>query len=232
MATATTPAPTGSAAPTLAGLVDYVAPGRQLLLTGVSWDDYERLLIWRDENRRGVRLTYDRGSLEIMVVGNPHERFRKVLALLVEGWLSETGGQYVPSGQLTHKRADLERGFEPDECYYIQNWQKAAGVGAIDFATDPPPDLMLEVEVSRSVLGRLPVIADFKVPEVWRYDGEKVTILLRGADGEYHEAAASLAVPTFPFADAPRFLAMAAARDSYADIDRRFRAWVRQRQSP
>ena len=47
---------------------------------------------------------------------------------LVEAWIEETGGEYLPSGQLTHKRADLERGFEPDECYYIQNWKKVGGL--------------------------------------------------------------------------------------------------------
>src|SRR5439155_22415191 len=98
--------------------------------------------------------------------------------LLIEAWIAETGSEYVPSGQLTHKRKDLERGFEPDECYYIQNWRKVAGLREIDFSTDPPPDLTIEVEASRSLLGRLPILAAFQIPEVWRYDGEHLTVLL------------------------------------------------------
>ncbi len=227
MSTATA-SPPSDTIPTLAGLLDYVPPGERLLLTGVSWEDYEQLLDWRDDYRRTVRLTYDSGRLEIMVLTNLHERLRKILALLIEVWIAETGGDYVPSGQLTHKRKDLERGFEPDECYYIQNWPKVSGLREIDFMVDPPPDLSIEVEVSRSVLSRLPIIAAFKIPEVWRYDGERVTVLLLDSDGTYHESATSAAIPTFPFADAPRFLGMAATVDiGFAAIHRQFRDWVR-----
>jgi Uma2 family endonuclease len=129
--------------------------------------------------------------------------------LLLITWLEETGGHYVPSGQLTHQREDLEKGFEPDECYSIQNWQKTVGFREIDFTRDPPPDLMIEVEVSRSVLERLPIIAAFKIPEVWRYDGETVVILLLQPNGTYVKSKTSLAVPSFPFAEVPRFQKLA-----------------------
>jgi Uma2 family endonuclease len=214
--------------------VDRMRAGQHLVVTDVSWGDYERLLEWRDANRtHSVRLTYDRGSLEIMVVGTYHERLRKVLALLVEAWLSETGGEYVPSGQLTHKRDDLERGFEPDECYWVQNWRTVAGLRQIDFEVDPPVDLALEVESSRSVKGRLPILASFRIPEVWRYDGESVGILMLQSDGTYNPSSASRAIPNFPFGEAPRFLAMAAVlENSYATIDRAFRAWIRETYVP
>jgi Uma2 family endonuclease len=215
-------------APALADLVNYVSPGQRLVMTEVSWEDYEQLLRWRDDCRRTVRLTYDHGRLEIMVLTNFHERLRKVLAMLVEAWLAETGGDYVPSGQLTHQRKDLEQGFEPDECYYIQTWKKVAGLREIDFMTDPPPDLTIEVEVSRSVLGRLPIFAAFKIPEVWRHDGDQLTILPLQPNGTYRESVASAAIPRFPFAELPRFLALAGdPATSFAAIDRQFRAWVR-----
>jgi Uma2 family endonuclease len=218
----------GPQTPTLIDIVKYLRPGQRLAVTEVSWEDYERLLEWRDDYRRTVRLTYDRGRLEIMVLSNLHERLRKVLAMLVEAWISESGGNFVPSGQLTHLRKDLERGFEPDECYYVQNWSKVAGLRELDFAKDPPPDLTIENEVSRSVLSRLPVFAAFKIPEVWRYDSERITILLLQANGEYRESVASLAIPNFPFAEAARHLAMASDVSlGFGDIDRRFRQWIR-----
>lgn len=213
----------------LADLVAYAEPGQYIHISDVSWDGYQRLLDWRDENRKGARLTYDNGELQIMVVTNPHERLRKVLAMLVEAWLAETDGEFVPSGQLTHQRKDLKKGFEPDECYYIQNWKKVTGTRQIDFMKDPPPDLMIEVEYSRKVKGRLPIIAAFKIPEVWRYDGEQLVILqLQPRKGEYVEVEHSRAIPDFPFDDAPRFLEMAVSGHvSYAEIDRHFRKWVR-----
>ena len=214
--------------PTLIDIVKYLRPGQRIVATEISWEDYEQLLAWRDDYRRTVRLTYDQGRIEIMVLSILHERLRKALALLVEAWLAESGGDYVPSGQLTHKRKDLDRGFEPDECYYVQNWQKVAARRELDFTKDPPPDFTLEVEVSRSVLGRLPVFAAFKIPEVWRYDGNKIAILLLQPNGEYQESATSHAVPNFPFSDVPRFLALIDdPATSFASIDRRFREWVR-----
>jgi Uma2 family endonuclease len=230
MTTATVPpaaSPSPSAVPTLAGLVNYVQPGQRLLLTGVWYADFERLAEWRDAaGRRAVRLAYDHGKLEIEVVTHTHERFRKTVALLIESWITETGGEYVPSGQLTHKWEDLECGFEPDECYYIQNWNKVSGVREIDFTKDPPPDLAVEAEVSRTLLDRLPIYAAFKVPEVWRYNGERLTVLLLQSDGLYQESATSRALPTLPLSELPRFLEMA-TRVDYATISRQFRAWVR-----
>jgi Uma2 family endonuclease len=217
----------------LAEILAYANAGQYIAISDVSWEDYERLLEWRDKHRKGARLTYDRGVLQIMVVTNPHERLRKVLAMLVEAWLEETGGEFVPSGQLTHKRKDLRKGFEPDECYYIQNWKKVAGLRQIDFLKDPPPDLMVEVEYSRKIKGRLPIIAAFKIPEVWRYDGEQLIVLqLQPRKGRYAEVEQSRAIPDFRFDEAPRFLEMArGVETSYAEIGRQFRKWVRSQRS-
>lgn len=226
MTTATLPPAVAPTPPTLRGLLEYVEPGERLLLTGVPYADYERFVEWRDAHRRTVHLAYDSGKLEIMVVSNLHERFRKRLDVLIISWIVETGGDYCPSGQLTHLREDIAKGFEPDECYYIQNWQKVSGFRDIDFLKDPPPDLAVEVEVSRTVLSRLPIYAAFKIPEVWRWDGENITILLLQADGTYRESPVSVALPTIPW---PEFLAFLGLPDSigYGDFERRVRAWVR-----
>ncbi len=209
--------------------MNYVEPGERLVLTGVRYADFERLAEWRDvAGRRAIRLAYDHGKLEIMVVTNPHERFRKIVALLIEVWIEETGGDYLPSGMLTHRREDLDRGFEPDECYYIQNWKKVTGIRQIDFVKDPPPDLTVEAEVSRTLLGRLPIYASFKIPEVWRYNGERLIVLLLQPDGSYRESATSLALPTLTLAELPRFLTLAEdASIGFAAISRQFRAWIR-----
>ena len=163
----------------------------------MRYADYVELLHARTEaGRAGVRITYDRGEMEIMVVGSTHERLKKIVALLIETWIEETGGDYLPSGGMTHLRADLEKGFEPDECYYVQNWAKVAGTREIDLSKDPPPDLAVEIEVSRTVLNRLPIYAAFKIPEVWRYNGSRLTVLLLQPDGSYRESSVSRAMPT------------------------------------
>jgi Uma2 family endonuclease len=213
-----------------AGLVEFMltrAPGRRVTVEPVTWEEYEALLDAREAAGRHVRLTYDQGRLEIMPTSLAHELLKKILAILVEAWLEETGGDYIPGGNVTVKAEDRERGFEPDECYYVQNWGRMAGRHELDLSSDPPPDLVLEAEVSRTATGRLPVFAGLKVPEVWRYDGERVIVLLLDADQTYRESPVSVAIPTFPCGEVPRFVAMADNAASYAAVGRAFRAWVR-----
>ncbi|MBX9584638.1 MAG: Uma2 family endonuclease [Gemmataceae bacterium] len=227
------PAARAEPAPSLlagfAELMLKLPPGRSLSLSGVDWAGYEYVLAARDAaGRQTPRLFYCEGVLEAMTTGNLHERLKKALALLVESWLAETGRDYLPSGALTVRREDREQGFEPDECYYVQNRARVAGLRNLNFAVDPPPDLVIEVEVSRSAEPRLPVYAGLGVPEVWRYDGTRLTVLLLQPDGAYRESPAGRAIPDFPLAEVPRFLAMAASLETgYGVIDREFRAWVR-----
>ena len=222
------PAPTPAMMPALIEAAKALRANQRALFTGISWDEYDALLAWRDEHRRGARIAFDRGEMEVMVTGSTHERLKKIVAMLIEVWLEETGGAGVPGGNTTHLRADLEKGFEPDECFYIQNWAKVAGVRDIDFAEDPPPDLAVEIEVSRTLLTRLPIYAAFKVPEVWRYDGVRLMVLLLQPDGTYTESPTSRALPALPVVELTRFLALAAdVSIDYISVCRRFRAWVR-----
>lgn len=231
MTTATAAPPSGSPKtyPALVGLLDYVQPGQKIVMTGVKFSDYERLVDDRTAaGRSGVKIAFSDGVMEIVVVSGTHERLKKVVALLIQGWIAETGGEYVAYGGMTHKRADIERGFEPDECFYVRNWRAGAGVRNFDFANDPPPDLLVEIEVSRSAFERFPVYAAFHVPEVWRYDGTRLTPYLLQTGGNHQEVTASAALPTLPLAELPRFLSMASDLTvGCAEIDRQFRAWVR-----
>jgi Uma2 family endonuclease len=234
MSTTTVPPAVPPTAPSpqtkaLMALIDYAEPGFRLSLAGVRYADYVELLHARtDAGRAGVRVTFDRGELEIMVVGSTHERLKKIVALLIETWFVETDSAYLPGGGMTHLRADLEKGFEPDECCYVQNWQKVAGTREIDFTRDPPPDLAVEIEVSRTVLDRLPIYSAFKIPEVWRYNGSRLVVLLRQADGSYRESSVSRAMPALPVADLPPLLALTGDVSlDFVTIARRFREWIR-----
>lgn len=163
-----------------------------------------------------------------MVVSNVHERLKEIVGLLVAAWVEETGGDFVPSGEVTHMRADLDRGFEPDLCFYFASAPKVFGLRELDFTKDPPPDLAVEIEVSQSVLERLPIYAAFQVPEVWRYDGDTLTILVLGENGQYTTVSASAALPELPIAEFVRFIGMAQSTEvGFATIARQFRAWIR-----
>src|SRR4051794_1788274 len=91
------------------------------LLRGQTWQDYKRALADRERSRRRYRITYDQGVLEIMPVGLPHERWKTRLASLIELFMMDRSIPYDSLGNWTFQREDLDRGLEPDVCYYIQH---------------------------------------------------------------------------------------------------------------
>lgn len=197
-----------------------------MVLHGVPWDMYERLLVERDSVRKDVRLTYDHGRLEIMTVSRTHERWKSVLARLVEMFTFALRIPLVCSGNLTIRRQDLERGLEPDVCYYVQNANAMSEVRELDLSRDPPFDLVLEVEYSQTIDTRLPILDALGVREVWRYDGTSLRVLLRQPTGGYLVAAASAAFPQLPLHELERFLRRAGTVND-TTLSWEFFEWVR-----
>jgi Uma2 family endonuclease len=166
-----------------------------LRLGYVSWDEYKQLRnVFRD---RPVKITYDRGDLEIMVVSFEHESHKKLLARLLEALTVELDLAIRSLGNATFQMEDAERGLEPDECWYIANESAVRGKRSIDLTVDPPPDLALEVEVTRSALNRVGIYAAMGVRELWRYDGIRLRVFVLVND-RYEERPASPTFPTVP----------------------------------
>src|SRR5262249_8000629 len=130
------------------------------------------------------------------------------------------------SGSMTCRREELARGLEPDECYWIEHEPLVRGRDDIDLGTDPPPDLALEIEISRSALDRMSIYAALRVPEVWRWDGEKLTVNLLTKRGTYRASEKSKAFPFLPLAEFAGFLNP--TRLSETQLLRSFRTWVRK----
>ena len=135
-------------------------------ISGVSWHDYVDLMTFRDIHRPGVRIQYDAGELEIMATSFPHDSWKHMLTLFVSVLAEEMSIKLVVAGSMTVSRKDLNKGFEPDGCFYIRNYQRVMPVRELDFTKDPPPDLAIEIEYSRTILERLPIYAALKVPEI------------------------------------------------------------------
>ena len=155
---------------------------QRVVLRNIGWDTYERLLA-DHENDSAPRLTYDRGELEIMSPSPEHEALNRSIALLVEFVAAEMGIDVYDLGSTTFKREDLERGFEPDSCFYIENEEQVRGKDRIDLTVDPPPDLVIEIDLTSPSFSKLPIYAQIGVPELWRYDGARMKILvLEGSD--------------------------------------------------
>jgi Uma2 family endonuclease len=199
---------------------------QRMVLSGIDWTTYRRLLEALKHNR-GVRLTYDRGELELMTLSHAHESFGHFLGRLIEAMTEELGLTVKGGGSTTFRRRRAQRGLEPDACYWVANEPRVRGKSVIDLRTDPPPDLAVEIEISRSALDRLGIYARLGVPEVWRYDGQTLSFHRLGAGARYVAAANSVAFPWLTPADLMPFLAMIIQSEENA-IVRQFRAWVRQ----
>jgi Uma2 family endonuclease len=140
-------------------------------------------------------------------------------------FVDELNVEICSLGSLTCRREDLARGLEPDQCYYIQNENVVWDKEQIDLNQDPPPDLVVEIDVTSSSIDRLSLYASLGVPEVWRYDGNRLIIYQLEAQ-EYVERTVS---PTFPFlsqVEMLRFLELRRTTKENALI-RLFREWVR-----
>jgi Uma2 family endonuclease len=200
------------------------APEQRVVMTGVSWATYERLLADLKDSS-SPRVTFDRGVMEVMSPSAEHEESNRTIALLVEVLAEEFGFDVRDLGSTTFKREDLEKGFEPDSCFYIRNEARMRGKKEVDLTVDPPPDLVVEVDITSPSLGKLPIYAAIGVPEIWRYDGQTVTIL-RLEGGGYAEADESAALPRVTGGDLSRFI-----RESESKGRREWlsgvRAWAR-----
>ena len=170
-------------------------------------------------------MTYDRGLLEIMTPLDPHESYKKLLGRFVEALTEELDIQIRSLGSRTCNREDLARGLEPDQCYYIQNEQVVWNKEQIDLNQDPPPDLVIEIDITSSSINRLDLYADLGVPEVWRYDGRSLTIYRLEAK-KYQTCDRS---PTFPFLPPTEIVRFLELRKTTREttLIRLFREWVR-----
>jgi Uma2 family endonuclease len=158
--------------------------GQRVMLHGISWDEYTQVLRAFAE-QRSVRLTYDRGVLEIRTHSFGHHNSSRFLGSLISALTEEFNLPVASGGSTTLRRRKRQRGLEPDACFWIANEPRVRGLYRLNLRTDPPPDLVVEVDVTRSSLNRMAIYAALGVPEVWRLDVASLTFHLLQADGQY-----------------------------------------------
>jgi Uma2 family endonuclease len=202
-----------------------------ILLHGVRWSTYQALLEDLDADGRHLRLTYDDGSLEIMTLSPWHERSKTLIGRMIEAMTEELNIPIRSGGSTTFRNQLKKKGLEPDECYWVANEPLVHGRPDLDLEIDPPPDIAVEVEVSRTVLDRLRIYAALGISEIWRSDGHKIIILQLQDDGTYAAVAQSPSFPWLPIAELSRFLVASATMGETRWI-RSFRAWVRAEIAP
>jgi Uma2 family endonuclease len=201
-----------------------------MVLHGIDWPTYVRL-VRAFAGRRGLRLTYDRGTLEIMTLTYGHESLAHLLGRFVVALTEELGLPIAEGGSTTFRRRRSRRGLEPDQCCWIASEPLIRGKQRIDLRVDPPPDLAIEVDVASSSVDRMGIYGALGVPEVWRLADQTLTFHVLAGGGKYVVSTTSKAFSILTSADVQGFLALRGQQDENA-IVRQFRTWVQQRQTP
>jgi Uma2 family endonuclease len=198
----------------------------RFVLHGIDWKVYDTMVQILG-NRAAPRLTYDGRNLELMSPSPAHEIYKIRFGRLLEALAYELNIEILGGGSMTFRRPDVSRGLEPDQCYWIRNEPTVRGKQDIDLSVDPPPDLAIEIDVSRSALDRMSIYSKLGIPEVWSFNGNSLRIQLLQSDGTYAESETSLCLPPLPVQELIPFLQPDDQTGDTARI-RRFVAQVRR----
>lgn len=197
---------------------------QRVVLSNISWQTYQSLLAEAGD-KRASRFSYSQGVLEIIMPSDLHETVNCLLKRIVTALTEELDLKIKGFGSTTLNREDLAQGAEPDSCFYIQNVDRILGK-RLDISTDPPPDLVIEVDISSPSSNRFVVYRQLEIPEVWRYRAQTVQIY-EWQNREYITCDRSPTFPILSVAILNQFLQMAETQDDNAII-RSLRQWVKE----
>lgn len=200
----------------------------RFLIRNLDWAAYRQ--ITEALAGRHVRLTYDRGNLELMTISSDHAYLSRLFAQIIVILTDELDRGRRSLGDMTCDREELDRGLQPHECFYVQHEPAVRGKRAIDFSVDPPPDLAIEVDLSRPLRNRREIYAALGVPELWSFDGNTL-VGHRLVDGVYEPTEQSGSFPELRVADIQPFLERRYEVDERT-LMRSFLEWVRENVVP
>ncbi len=195
---------------------------KRVVFHGLNWQRYQQILQALG-NHRSARLTYDEGTLEITMPLEDHEYANAFIGAFIRTLVIEMGLKIKTMGSTTLDREDLDKGAEPDNAYYIQQQHLVAGRN-VDLSQDPPPDIVVEVDITHTDINKFRLYAEMGVPEFWRFNGQMLQIY-QLQDGQYAEVEVSPTFPTVPKTRLYEFLEQ--ARKDEVEAELALREWVR-----
>ncbi|MBC7796521.1 MAG: Uma2 family endonuclease [Pyrinomonadaceae bacterium] len=205
-------------------LIERLPPDSTLILTDQTWENYEKLLNEIGE-ASGLRISFNKGNLEIMTLSTTHESYSRLIEKFIGSICITSRIDIASFGSATIKKSRVEKGSEPDACFYVQN---AAAIGekiSVNFAIDPPPDVVVEIDWKHDSLYKFPIYAALNVPEIWRYDGNKMAFYKLDEE-KYVEIEQSLALPMLSAQVLSDFLNRN-GKESQSKILRDFEEWLK-----
>jgi Uma2 family endonuclease len=171
-----------------------VLEGQTLVINELTWQEFEQILAELGEHRNS-KLAYDQGHLEIMSPLPEHELNKIYISTLLEIVLEELDIDFCPLGSTTFTSELLNKGIEPDNCFYIQNEALIRGKKRLDLTVDPPPDLVLEIDITSRTHPQ--IYAALGVPELWRFEKDNLHITIL-QNNQYMEQEFSPIFPHIP----------------------------------
>lgn len=156
-------------------MVSQLPEAASVTFHDVSWDEYEELLEQVGE-APGLRISYDNGSLCVMTISSEHEKYASFINSLTTAIKLRLRIDILAFGSATMRKRKRKKGNEPDACFYVQTASLIGNRIQLDFETDPPPDIAVEIDVHHDSRSKFPIYAALGVPELWRYDGQAMTI--------------------------------------------------------
>lgn len=178
------------------------AADQRVWMHGLSWAQYEALLAVRGE-RAVPRITFLKGTVELMSPSLDHEYVKTNLGRLLEAWALRHRVHLLGFGSWTLKREALERGLEPDECYVVGRDRKER------------PDIAIEVVFTSGGLSKLEIYRGLEVPEVWMWEAGRLDVWVLDGD-RYTRQVRS---PRLPSLDIPRLAQCALMDDPLDAVD-------------
>src|SRR5712692_468427 len=174
-------------------MIDRMPADSVLIQHEVNWNEYEELLSVVGE-ASGLRISFDEETLQIMTLSQRHEKYSTLIERMVDRLSSFLRIKVLFYGSATMRKRERQKGVEPDACFYVQNASLVGKKEEIDFNTDPPPDVVVEIDLHHDSISKFPIYAALGVSEFWRYDGNVMTIHhLR--EGRYQPSEASQYLP-------------------------------------
>ena len=190
----------------------------------VSWNFYRAML--REFDEWPSRVNYDRGTLEVMTLSIEHERYKMLLAEMV-GQIAVTFRlRMTRGGSATLKRMTKKKGLEADLCYWVANEPAVRTKKRINLRVDPPPDLVIEIDVMHSVVNREKIYAALGVPEMWLLSGNAKLAAFALETGAWQPTEQSRSFPFLRVADLNLFVARIGVDDDTAVLAD-FSEWLR-----
>lgn len=201
-----------------------VESGQRIILDQISWQEFEEILEDLGEHRHS-HITYYQGVLEFRMPLPGHERTKVLISHLLVVLLEELGLEWESPGSTTFKSRPMQAGIEPDDCFYIDNYQAMVGKQRLNLDVDPVPDLAIEVDFTS--ITQVSAYEALGIPEIWRYEDGKLEISLL-EEGKYINSLMSKAFPSIPIIEGISLCLKKSQVIPMSALRREFRQWLQE----